>query len=150
MIPRPILCLLLIVGAVNLRADATPGGWDVVMIQPVKTSIYVGNVTLTASEFRRDGDKYLGTYSAKVWPWFFWNETGRIAITLPAAELQKLARGERIEFTGEAFNHKNKPRRVTGRAERTDDVSGKIKVRIAVDDTALVFNSTYRFGSSGK
>jgi hypothetical protein len=140
---------LLLGAAVFLRADTSKiiGDWDSVSMAPVKTSIYVGSVKLTTSEFRRAGDKFTATYEAKVWPWFFWSESGKIAISLPLAELEKLARGERVEFSGEAFNHKYKPRHVTGRAERTDPASGTIKVRIRVDDTELIFNTTYRFNN---
>jgi len=150
MMSRPRLCLFLLLAAMApLRADTTQliGDWDSVTIAPVKTSIYVGSVTLATSEFRRNGDKFLATYEAKVWPWFFWSETGRITITLALAELQKLAGGERVEFTGDAFNHKNKPRHVTGRAERTNPANGRIKVRISVDGTELIFNTTYRFNN---
>ena len=150
MMPQLRLCLLLLLGAVApLTADTTQpaGEWDSVTVAPIKTSIYVGSVTLTTGEFRRDGDRFAATYEAKVWPWFFWGETGRITITLPQTELARLARGERVEFTGEAFNHKNKPRHVTGRAERVDAATGRIKVRIGVDDTELIFNGTYRFNN---
>jgi hypothetical protein len=149
MSPR-ILCSLLLLTAVGLaRADTSQqvGEWDSVTVAPGKTSIYVGSVTLTTGEFRRDGDTFTTTYEATVRPWFFWNETGRITITLPLADLEKLARGERVEFKGEAFNHKNKPRHVTGRADRTGAATGTIKVRIGVDDTELIFNSTYRFNN---
>jgi hypothetical protein len=141
------LCFLLLLAAVaSLQADLSKpaGEWDSVTIEPVKTSIYVGSVTLSTSEFRRTGDDFTATYEAKVWPWFWWNETGHITIHLAAAELARLARGERVEFTGDAANQKNKARHVTGRADRTGEGKGKIKVRIGVDDTELIFNSTYR------
>lgn len=150
MMPRLRLYLILLLGAAcALWADTTQpaGDWDSVMIGPMKTSIYVGSVSLATSEFRREGDKFTATYVAKVWPWFFWGETGRITITLPRPDLARLARGERVEFTGEASNHKNKPRHITGRADRTDAANGKIKVRIGVDDTELIFNGTYRFSN---
>ncbi len=143
----PRLCFLFLLGAVaSLRADLSKpaGKWDSVTIEPVKTSIYVGNVTLTTSEFRRTGEAYTATYEAKVWPWFWWNESGSITIQLPTPDLERLARGERIEFKGDAFNQKNKPRPVSGRADRTGEGTGKIKVRIAVDGTELIFNGTYR------
>lgn len=150
MMPRPLLCLLLLLGTVGaLRADTAQriGERDSVTVPTMKTSIYVGSVTLTTGVFTREGDTFTTTYEAKVWPWFFWSETGRIRITLPSAELEKLVRGERIEFKGEAINHKNQPRHVTGRADRTDAASGRIKVRIGVDDTELIFNGTYRFSN---
>jgi hypothetical protein len=142
------LCLILAAAAVApLRADTTQlvGDWDVVRVEPVKTSIYVGSVALTTSEFRREGDKYAATYEAKVWPWFFWSETGQLTITLTETDRERLQRGERVEFTGDATSHKNKPRHITGWAERHSPATGKIKVRISVDDTELIFNSTYRF-----
>mgnify|MGYP000846978501 CR=1 FL=1 len=146
-------CLFLLAAcAAALRADTSPakGDWDEVSVPAMKTSIYVGSVTLTTDVFKRAGDTYTTTYEAKVWPWFFWNETGTITITMPAATLEKLARGERAEFTGEAFNHKHKPRKVNGYAERADAANGKIKVRIGVDDTMIVFNGAYRFPNALK
>ena len=146
----PRLCfLLLLTAVVPLRADLSKpaGEWDSVTIEPVKTSIYVGNVTLSTSEFHRSGDEYSATYEARVWPWFWWNETGRLTVTLPFADLARLDRGERVTFTGSAANHRNKPRTITGWAERHDPASGKIKVRIGVDGTELIFNSTYRLGN---
>ena len=151
--PRSILCLFLLLGAVGvLAAQPAPilTGWDRVRIAPMKTSIYVGSVSLTTEVFVRDGSTLVSTYQAKVWPWFFWGETGRITITLTDANLASLARGERAEFTGDATNHKNKPRSVTGYAQPADAVSGKIKVRIGVDDTVLIFNGTYRFEAAAK
>ena len=153
MMSRSILCLLLILGSVaSLRADTTQdvGDWDSVSVAPMKTSIYVGSVTLTTGVLKRTGDHFSTTYEAKIWPWFFWGETGHLSITLPQSELEKLARGERVEFTGEAFNHKNKPRKVTGRAEQINGGGGKIKVRIGVDDTELIFNGNYRFNNAVK
>jgi hypothetical protein len=148
MMPRLTLCalLLLAAGAGARAVTASPAGeWDAVSVPAMKTSIYVGSVTLATSMFQRNGDIFTADYEAKVWPWFFWSETGRITITMPAAALEKLARGERTEFTGEAFNHRHRPRHVTGYAERADAATGRIKVRIGVDDTVLVFNGTYRF-----
>ncbi len=147
MMLRSILCSLLLLAAVaSGRASSAPmaGDWDAVSVAPVKTSIYVGSVALSTGVFRREGDRFTTTYEAKVRPWFFWSETGQITITLPASDRERLARGERIEFKGEATNHKGKPRHVTGRADRTDAATGTIKVRIGVDDTELIFNSTYR------
>lgn len=153
MMARSILSMLLLLGAVaTLRADTTQniGDWDSVTVAPMKTSIYVGSVSLTTGEFKRVENQFSTTYEAKVWPWFFWGENGRITITLSLDDLQKLGRGERVEFTGEALNHKNKPRKVTGRAERINGATGKIKVRIGVDDTELIFNGDYRFNNAVK
>jgi hypothetical protein len=110
----------------------------------MKTSIYVGSVTLVTTDFIQEGDTFSSTYDAKVRPWFFWGETGKITIKLPAGDLTRLALGQTVEFTGEAANHKNKPRTVTGRAQPADPLSGKIKVRIMADGIELIFNGAYQ------
>lgn len=121
--------------------------WNRVDVPPLKTSIYVGSVTLTTSPFHRTGDVFAATYTAQVFPWFFWSETGSIRITITDEDLTRLARGERLEFAGEALNHKGKPRRVTGHADFATADTGKIKVRIAVDDLELIFNGPYQLST---
>jgi len=151
--PRSILCLFLLWGTVAaLPAQTAPvlTSWDRVVIAPMKTSIYVGSVTLSTEVLVRSGSTLSTTYEAKVRPWFFWSETGQITITLTDAAQASLARGERAEFTGEATNQKKKSRAVTGYAQPVDSTSGKIKVRIMADGVELVFNGTYKFESSGK
>ncbi len=140
----------LLLAAAALAAEPAAARPDRATVPPLRTSIYVGSVVLATTEFRREGERFAATYEAKVFPWFFWGETGAIAIVVPDADLDRLARGETIEFTGDARNHKGKPRRVTGRAQPTDAASGRIKVRIAVDDVALVFDGPYRLASGAR
>ncbi|MSU46237.1 MAG: hypothetical protein EXS42_03710 [Lacunisphaera sp.] len=131
-----------------LQAEMPPllTGWNQISVGPMKTSTFVGSVTLTTGVLERHGSTLATTYGAKVVPWFFWGETGKITITLSTADLANLAKGEKAEFTGEAFNHKKKIRQVTGRAEPVDATSGKFKVRIMADGVGLIFNGTYRLG----
>jgi hypothetical protein len=116
-----------------------------VTVAPMKTSIYVGSVRLNTGVFTWQGEGFATTYEAKVVPWIFWGETGNIVVKLSQADLVRLTRGETIEFTGDATNHKNKPRSVTGRAQPATASTGKIKVRIMADGIELIFNSTYEF-----
>lgn len=141
-----MLRALILASLLAVSLSAAPAR-DRVTVPAMKTGIYVGSVTLVVEPFNRTGERYESTYEAKIWPWSFWNETGRITIAMPTADLDRLARGETVEFTGDASNHKGKPRRVTGRAQPDNDTSGRIKVRIHVDDVTLVFNGTYRFGN---
>ena len=116
-----------------------------VSVGPMKTSIYVGSVKLTTGAFDRQDSTLSTNYEAKVTPWFFWNESGRITISLSEADFATLAKGQTVEFKGDAKNHKNKPRTVTGRAQPADATSGKIKVRVMADGVELIFNGTYHF-----
>jgi len=133
---------LVVAWATPARAEepALPTRVDVPVM---KTSIYVGRVTLTTTAFVRAGDSWSATYDASVFPWAFWSEHGDISISLPEADLARLGQGETVNFTGDAKNHKGRPREVTGRAEPTDATTGRIKVRIRVDGVELVFNGGY-------
>ena len=149
MMSRLRLCLLLmLVTVASLCAETAPiiTGWDRINVAPMKTYIYVGRVSLTTGVFVREDSTLATTYEASVFPWFFWSETGKITITLADADLANPAKGERAEFTGDATNHKNKPRKVTGYAQPADANSGKIKIRVLADGVELIFNGTYRFG----
>ncbi len=115
-------------------------------VDTARTSIYIGAVTLRMPPFEREGAIYSSTYSAKVFPFFFYNEAGTLSITLSDEELRQLAAGERVYFKGEAFNKEGEPRRVEGQADPADARSGKIKVRVWVSkNIELIFNTTYRF-----
>jgi len=111
----------------------------------MKTSIYVGSVKLTTGVLNRDGDSFSANYEAKVTPWFFWGESGRITIRLSETDFAALTKGQTVEFKGNATNQKNKPRTVTGRAQPADATTGKIKVRVMADGVELIFNGTYHF-----
>lgn len=147
-LPRLLSVLLFCLAGLGLPAEPKfiPTQWDHISVAPMKTSIYIGSVRLTTGVFERKESELSTSYEAKVVPWFFWGESGRITIRFDDAMLAKLARGQTAEFTGDAMNQKNKPRSVTGRAQPTDESSGKIKVRVMADGIELIFNGTYEFG----
>lgn len=128
-------------------AEAPPlARYDRAEVAPAKTSIYIGTVTLTLPPLARRDGAYETAYTAKVFPYFFSNESGRLRIDAGDDLLRRLARGETVEFTGRAVRTDGKERRVEGRAVPTDAASGKIKVRVHVPPRIeLIFNTTYRF-----
>jgi hypothetical protein len=156
MLSRWLLLLVLgVAGAGALRAAdsaAAPAEkFNTVTVPPVKTSIYIGSVTLTAPTFTRRGSTYSSTYTAKVFPFFFMGEKGTIAVTFTDDDLAKLAKGEPVDFKGEGRNEDGEPRHVEGKATPADAASGKLKVRIWVSPKIeLIFNTTYRFGGESK
>lgn len=122
------------------------GTYDHVVIPPAKTSVYVGSVTLTMPDFVRQGGVYESSYAAKVFPYFFSNERGRVYVEIPDPLLEQLARGERIEFKGRGVRDDGVERRIEGTATPADAMSGKLKVRVFVSrKIELIFNTTYRF-----
>ena len=141
-----LVALALALGS-GLRAGEATGKYDTVTVPTVKTSIYLGSVTLIAPTFTRQGSTYNSTYTAKVLPFFFANEKGRIAVTITDDDLARLAKGEAVDFKGEGRSEDGETRRVEGKATPADPVSGKLKIRIFVSaKIELIFNTTYRFG----
>ena len=140
--------LLLAFAPLCLRgAAALLARYDRVEVQATWTSIYIGTVSLKIPPFSRAvaGD-YETTYAARVFPYFFYNETGRLSIRVSAEALRKLSRGEVIEFSGRAVNQQGAERRVEGKATPADATGGKLKVRVFVSPKIeLIFNTTYRF-----
>ena len=125
--------------------------YDRVEIAPTQTSIYLGSVSMTIPSFERKSGVYESEYTAKVFPFFFYNEQGRLYIDVSDETLLRLARGETIEFTGRGVRDDGLVRHVVGRAICTDSISGKIKVRVFVTRTIqLIFNTTYRFVAADK
>jgi hypothetical protein len=128
-----------------LTASAAGPGPGRVAVEPMQTSIYVASVSLVPGVFIRQGDQYTATYEVKVWPWFFWGETGSVIIRITPAQLAQVMRGEKIEFAGDGVSQKNRPRVITGRLTPDGAAAGKIKIRITADGYTLVFNGAYRF-----
>jgi hypothetical protein len=142
-----LACLLLPVVALGAAEDR----YATVAIEPAKTSIYIGNVTMTMPAFRRTDGRYESSYVAKVFPYFFYNERGSLDIEFNDEQLAKLAAGERVEFKGQAKSDAGEDRRIEGHATPADATSGKIKVRVFVSrKIELIFNTTYRFASGPK
>ena len=120
--------------------------FDQVVVAPTKTSIYVGTVSMMMPAFVRADDRYETTYTARVFPFFMYNESGRLSVTISDEGLRRLERGETVEFSGRAVNAGGEERRVEGKATPADASGGKIKVRVFVSKRIeLIFNTTYRF-----
>jgi hypothetical protein len=121
-------------------------GYQRVEVAPTRTSIYLGSVAMTMSTFARTDGAFESDYTAKVFPFFFYNESGRLRVELPDDALRQLERGEPIEFKGRAVRADGAERRVEGKATPTDAKSGKLKVRVFYSRRIeLIFNTTYRF-----
>ena len=145
----PLIALGLVLTA---RGDEAPlSRFDRVDIATTKTSVYVGSVTMTMPTFTRKNGVYESTYAAKVFPYFFYNEKGKLLIEVSDETLRKLERGEPVEFQGRGVRESGGERRVEGKATPTDATSGKIKVRVFVSKRIeLIFNTTYRFAPEAK
>jgi hypothetical protein len=101
---------------------------------------------MTMPAFVRINGGFEANYAAKVFPFFFYNEAGKLRVEISDESLRQLARGEVVEFKGRAVREDGAERRVEGKATPADATSGKIKVRVFYSKRIeLIFNTTYRF-----
>ena len=143
--PLKTLCLVALVLLSPLcRAEEALDRFGVVLIKPSSTSIYIGTVSMTMPPFVRRDAVYTSTYYARVFPYFFYNETGRISIVIPDPDLRRIDQGSPIDFTGSALSDTGERRRVEGRATPTGPTTGRIRVRVFVTRRiALTYETTY-------
>jgi hypothetical protein len=142
--PRLLLAAALCLGAGAARADEAAPGNVIATIAPAKTSIYVGAVTLTVSPMTRHGGVYSSVYTARVFPYFFYNESGQFRIEVSDADLFRLASGQAIDFTGNAVRADGVVRVVQAHAIPHSLSDGQVKVRVFLSRRLiLIFNTTY-------
>lgn len=145
-LPALACCLALLFGAASGAEERPLADYERVDVAATKTSIYVGSVAMTIPPLARRGGVFESTYVAKVFPYFFSSENGRLHVEFSDEQLRQLERGETVEFKGRAVNDEGAERRVTGKATPADAASGKLKVRVLVSKRIeLIFNTTYRF-----
>jgi hypothetical protein len=116
------------------------------VIAPAKTSIYLGSVTLAVDPLIREGSTYASDYTATVFPFFFCNEQGKFRIQVSESALRQLARGQAIDFTGEAVRDDGVVRVLQGHAVPSSVANeGEVKIRVHLSrHIVLVFNTHYR------
>jgi hypothetical protein len=137
--------------AAILAASASRGAspslaaYATVDVAPVDTWAYFADITLTVGEFLRHGDTYTATYRADVFPFFFYNEHGKLKIKVADKALRELAAGKPIDFKGYALSDKGRERPVDGRVTPADAATGDIRVRLIYSSQIVfTFNTTYR------
>ena len=127
-------------------ADAPLSRYEQVAVEPARTSIYIGTVSLTIPALARKDGVYESRYSATVFPFFFYNEQGRLSIEISDEMLRRVERGESVEFKGRGVRDDGAERRIEGKATPVDAAGGKLKVRVFYSKRIeLIFNTTYRF-----
>ncbi len=137
--------ILILLAATTLRgADDPMARFNVVDIKPSVASLYIASVTMTMPPFVRTKAVYASTYYAKVFPYFFYSERGRIWIVVPDADLRRAALGQPVDFVGHALSDSGETRKVEGHAVPTGPTGGRIRVRVFITRRiALNYETTY-------
>jgi hypothetical protein len=115
-----------------------------VVIRPASASFYIASVSMSFQPFTRHRETYSSTYVARVFPYFFLGEKGRIWMTVPDEALERVNRGEAVNLAGRAVSDSGDERRVEGTATPTGPWGGRIRVRVFVSKRiVLTYNTTY-------
>jgi hypothetical protein len=139
------IALLLFATATSMPAAGDPmSRYGVVAIAPGSTSLFIATVSMSFQPFVRHNVVFSSTYYARVFPYFFFSERGRIWIVIPEEALHRVDRGEPVDFVGHAASDSGEERKVTGHATPTGPSTGRIRVRVFVSRRiSLSFDTTY-------
>jgi len=117
------------------------------MIDTSSMPVAAGTVTLIIGVLQRTNGVYTGDYRLKVFPYFFKNEKGRLAIVVSDESLAAANQGKVVAITGTAVTsgEDGKRRLIEVTATPTDINHGTLKLRFTAGDRKMIFEPAYRF-----
>ncbi len=131
-------------------ADFAPGlaagmGDSNLSVATSSSSLAGGTAKLIVGTLRLEGDKYVGDYRLKVFPYFFKSEKGRLFIRVSEPALRPIRRGRATTFTGRASAEGNAlTRKIAGKATPSGKGGGDLIFTVTTENVPLVFNTSYR------
>jgi hypothetical protein len=149
---KAILCLFLLASgwcaAQTPPTLAAPPG-RVLMLDTSVMSLPTAKATLTVGPLTRTNGFYVGDFKVKVFPYFFKNDWGRLAINVPDAAMDALAAGKPVSVTGTSTSLKRGTvRHITITATPIDHNHGNVSLWFMVKDLKMIFTPDYHFTNS--
>ena len=123
----------------------------ILLIDSSSMPFTVGKATLIVDPLQRTNGVYAGNYKLKVFPNFWKNKNGRLAIAVSDASLAEINQGKVTAITGTATaSGKNgKCRHVDATVTPADRDHGTLKVWFVAEDKKMVFAPAYRLVEKG-
>ncbi|MGO8763988.1 MAG: hypothetical protein ACLQSR_02500 [Limisphaerales bacterium] len=150
------LLALLVAGWGN--AQAAPGAGDsapasrILLIDSSSMPVGAGKATLIIGPLQRTNGVYMGNYHLKVFPYFFKNEKGRLAIVVSDKSLEEASQGKAVAITGTATadgkNGKSRP--IGAIATPVDRDHGTLRLWFTAGSRKMIFEPAYHFAGKGK
>ncbi len=140
------LILFLLLGA---GADFTPARAGIgdrnLSVATSSSSLAGGTAKLIVGTLHRQGDKYVGNYRLKVFPYFFKSEKGRLFIRVSEPALRRIRRGRAIIFAGQASAEGTAlKRKIAGKATPSGRNAGALDFTVTTENGPLVYKTSYR------
>jgi hypothetical protein len=122
----------------------------ILLIDSSSMSIGTGKATLIIGPLQRTNGVYTGDYRLKVFPYFFKNEKGRLAIVVSDKSLTESSQGKVVAITGTAtINGKNgKCRPIGAIATPVDQDHGTLKLWFTAGSRKMIFEPAYHFSGN--
>jgi len=150
----PVLLALLAAGWGGARAAAdstnSTAANRILIIDPSSMPVAAGKATLTIGPLLRAGGVYSGDYKISVFPYFFNNEDGRLAIFVSDESLAGIAQGkaEAIIGTATTSGKGGRSRHIDATATPADLNCGTLKLWFMAGDRKMIFEPAYHFAGN--
>ena len=128
-------------------------GNRILMIDSSSMPVDAGTATLTIGPLQRTNGIYTGDYKLKVFPWFFKNQTGTLAIVVSDESLAEAGQGKVVTITGTAttIGKGGKSRAIAAIATPVNMDHGTLKLWFTTAaNRKMIFEPAYHFGGNGK
>jgi hypothetical protein len=148
----PFILLALLAGG-WCDTHAAPGGTNsasvnrILIVDPSSMPLAAGDVTLTIGTLQRADGVYSGEYRIKVFPYFFKNEKGRLAIVVSDESMAKINQGKVATIIGTATTSGKGGmcRHIDATATPSNIDCGTIKLWFTSGDRKMIFEPAYHF-----
>jgi hypothetical protein len=141
-----LLAFSLTVGRAAPTATNTTSPERVLLISPSSTRVGFSKVTLTVEPLVRANGVYSGNYKISVFPYFFKNQKGKLAIVVPDQAMAEINRGKVTGVVGTATSlGEGICRPITATAFPTDINSGTINLWFMAGKRKMIFEPAYHF-----
>jgi hypothetical protein len=123
----------------------------ILIIDPSSMAITAGEATLTIGALQRADGVYSGNYKLNVFPYFFKNEKGTLAIVVSNESLAEVNLGKIVAIIGTATTSGKggKSRHIDATATPVDINHGTLKLWFTSGDKKMIFEPAYHFVGKG-
>jgi hypothetical protein len=116
----------------------------VFMIEPSSMPVGGGTATLKIGALQRVNGIYVGDYTVTVFPYFFKNDHGKLAIMVSDESLTEINLGKTVAVVGTATSYKDGICRHIDAIARPFNIhGGTIKLWFMVEDRKMIFEPLY-------
>jgi hypothetical protein len=119
----------------------------ILMIDPSSMTIAAGKATLIIGVLQRAEGVYSGDYKVKVFPYFYENEKGKLAIVVSDDSLTKLNKGKVVTIAGTATTSgkDGRSRHIDATATPANVNRGSLKLWFMAGNRKMLFEPAYHF-----